>query len=67
MFDLGRVSAPSLVYCGGDDDPGDVMPTAQALKTEPHVVEGCDHFGAFKEVDRVMPFAIAFLKTVASG
>lgn len=63
-FDLGRVSARALVYCGGNDDPGDVMPTAQALTTELHVVEGCDHFGAFKEVDRVMPFAAAFL---ASG
>ena len=65
-FDLRRVSAPALVYCGGDDDPGDVVPTAQALKTELHVMEGCDHFGAFKEVDRVMPFALAFLKTAAS-
>jgi pimeloyl-ACP methyl ester carboxylesterase len=66
-FDLGRVSARALVYCGGNDDPGDVMPTAQALKTELHVVEGCDHFGAFKEVDRVMPFVAAFLSTAASG
>jgi pimeloyl-ACP methyl ester carboxylesterase len=66
-FDLARVSAPALVYCGGDDDPVDVMPTAQALKTELHVVEGCDHFGTFKEVDRVMPFVTAFLKPAASG
>jgi pimeloyl-ACP methyl ester carboxylesterase len=66
-FDLGRVSAPALVYCGGNDDPDDAVPTAQALKTELHVVEGCDHFGAFKEVDRVTPFVAAFLKTGASG
>jgi pimeloyl-ACP methyl ester carboxylesterase len=66
-FDLGRVSAPALVYCGGDDDPGDVMPTAQALKTELHVVERCDHFGTFEEVDRVMPIVAAFLTTAASG
>ena len=67
LFDLGRVSAPALVYCGGDDDPDDAVPTAQALKTELRVVEGCDHFGAFKAVDAVMPFALAFLRTVASN
>jgi pimeloyl-ACP methyl ester carboxylesterase len=67
VFDLGRVSAPALVYCGGDDDPDDAVPTAQALKTELRVVEGCDHFGAFKALDAVMPFALAFLRTVASS
>jgi hypothetical protein len=36
-------------------------------QTELHVVEGCDHFGAFKEVDRIMPFVAAFLKMAASG
>jgi hypothetical protein len=44
-----------------------VMPTAQALKTELHVVEGCNHFGTFTEVDRVMPFGDASLTTTASG
>ncbi|MFA5786617.1 MAG: alpha/beta fold hydrolase [Actinomycetota bacterium] len=67
VFDLGRVSAPALVYCGGDDDPDDAVPTAQALNTELHVVEGCDHVGAFMEVDSVMPLAVAFLKTAASS
>src|SRR5205814_7950707 len=46
-FDLERVSVPALVYCGGDDDPDDAVPTARALKTELRVVEGCDHAGAF--------------------
>ena len=67
VFDLGQVSAPALVYCGGDDDPDDAVPTAQALRTQLHVVEGCDHFGGFKAVDHVMPLAIAFLKRVASS
>jgi pimeloyl-ACP methyl ester carboxylesterase len=67
VFDLGRVSAPALVYCGGDDDPDDAVPTAQALNTELHVVEGCDHVGAFTEVDAIMPIAVAFLKTAASS
>jgi pimeloyl-ACP methyl ester carboxylesterase len=67
MFDLGRVSVPTLVYRGGDDDPDDAVATAQALKTELHVVEGCDHFEAFKAVDSVTPFVIPFLETAASG
>ena len=64
VFDLDRVSAPALVYCGGDDDPDDAVPTAQALGTELRVVEGCDHNGAFLALDRVIPLAIAFLKTL---
>jgi pimeloyl-ACP methyl ester carboxylesterase len=61
-FDLGRVAAPSLVYCGGDDDPEDAVPTAQALGTEVRVVEGRDHFGTFEALDQVLPFAIPFLE-----
>jgi pimeloyl-ACP methyl ester carboxylesterase len=67
VFHLGRVSVPTLVYVGSDDNPDGVMPTARELKTELQVLEGCDHFGAFSEVDRVMPLAVAFLKTTASG
>jgi pimeloyl-ACP methyl ester carboxylesterase len=67
VFDLGRVSAPALVYCGGGDDPDAKVPTARALRTELRVVEGCDHFGASKALDAVMPFALAFLKRVASS
>jgi pimeloyl-ACP methyl ester carboxylesterase len=61
VFDLGRVSAPALVYCGGDDEPDDAAPTARALKTELRVVDGCDHFGGFKAVDSVIPLAVDFL------
>jgi pimeloyl-ACP methyl ester carboxylesterase len=62
VFDLGRVSVPTLVYRGGGDDPDDAVATAQALKTELQVVGDCDHFGAFREVDLVMPLALAFLE-----
>jgi len=65
-FELGRVTAPALVYCGGNDDPDDAVPTAKALKTELRVVEGRDHAEAFGAVDIVMPFAAAFLNTVDS-
>jgi len=66
VLDLARVTAPALVYCGGDDDPDAAVPTAKALKTELRVVEGRDHFGAFAAVDSVMPFVVAFLTTVDS-
>lgn len=65
-FDLERISVPALIYCGEDDEPEDVVPTAEALNTEVHVVAGCDHAGAFYEMDRVMAFAIPFLEAVAS-
>ena len=60
------MSAPALVYCGADDDPAGVVPTAQALDTELRIVEG-DHFGAFKAVDSVVPLAVAFLDAVVSA
>jgi pimeloyl-ACP methyl ester carboxylesterase len=65
-FDLSRVSVPALVYCGGDDGPEEAEPTARALKTELRVVDGCDHVGAFEQVGRVMPFALAFVESAAS-
>jgi pimeloyl-ACP methyl ester carboxylesterase len=66
VFDLARVSAPALVYCGGNDDPDDAVPTARALRTELRVIEGCDHAETFGAVDSVMPSAMDFLRTVAS-
>ena len=64
VFDLARVSVPALVYCGGDDEPEEAVPTAQALKTELRVVKDYDHFWAFKEVDSVMPFVVPFLESL---
>jgi pimeloyl-ACP methyl ester carboxylesterase len=67
VFDLSRVSVPALVYCGGDDGPEDAVATAHALNTEVQVVEGCDHFGTFREIDLVMPFALAFLESAEAN
>lgn len=67
VFDFSRVSARSLVYCGGDDDPDGNARTAQGLKAELHVIDGLRHFEAFEEVDSVMPLAIAFLETTATA
>lgn len=65
-FDLSRVSAPALIYCGGNDVPEEAIPTAEALRTELRVVDGCDHLQTFAEADRVMAFAIPFLETISS-
>ena len=67
VFDLSRVSVAALVYCGGDDGPEDAVATAHAMKTEVQVIDGCDHFGAFREVDLVVPLAVAFLESAPAN
>ena len=66
-LDLNRISASALVYCGREDEPQGAMPTADALHTELHIVEGCDHLQTFVAVDRVMNFAIPFLTQQAEN
>lgn len=63
-FDLRRVSAPALVYCGGDDGPEESVATAEALHTDLQLIEGRDHAGAFDDIEGVMAFAIPFLEKV---
>ena len=65
VFDLARVSAPAFVYCCDGDVPEEAVPTADALKTELHVVPDCDHRGGFEVVDRVAPHVIRFLDSLA--
>lgn len=65
-FDLSRVTVPSLVYCGGDDEPEGAAPTAEALHTELRVIEGRDHPGAFNDLDGVMAVVVPFLETITS-
>jgi pimeloyl-ACP methyl ester carboxylesterase len=67
VLDLRRVTAPTLVYCGSDDDPDGAVPTALALNTELKVIEGRDHVGTFAAVDQVIPVAMAFMERLASG
>lgn len=64
-FDLSRVSAPALVYCGANDGPEDAVPTAEALHTSLQVVPG-GHAGAFMGVDAVLSVAVPFLETIAN-
>jgi len=60
-LDLHRISAPALMYKGAND-PLQVAETAIAWGKEMHVVQGADHFGAFKSLDAVLPFITTFLK-----
>ena len=59
--DLTRVSAPALVYVGGNDDPEDSQTTARALRTECNVLAGRDHGSAITAVDEVFAFVEPFL------
>ena len=60
-FDLARVRAPALVYCGGDDDPESVRPTARALGAQLTLIDSCDHMEAFDAVELVLPIALGHL------
>jgi len=62
--DLSRVTAPTLVYCGGGDDPDAKRPTADALGTELHVVGDGDHMQAFGEAAALVPLVLAHLAAV---
>jgi pimeloyl-ACP methyl ester carboxylesterase len=61
-IDLGRVTAPSLVYVGGSDEPEEERKTADALGVELHVLPGLDHLQGFSRVDLVMPLVLGFLE-----
>ncbi len=55
-------TAPTVVYCGGEDEPESLEPAACALGAQLHILDGLDHSGAFVEVDCVMPLALAHLR-----
>lgn len=66
-IDLSRVSAPALIYCGGDDAVGPDFASAmridaQTLGVEPHILDGRDHAGAFVDIDSVIPLVLAHLE-----
>ena len=64
--DLGRISAPSYVYGGSEDEPDLNRRTAQALRVEFHELHGLDHRTGLSAADRVMAVVEPFL-TAASG
>jgi pimeloyl-ACP methyl ester carboxylesterase len=59
---IGRVTAPALVYVGGDDGPEQERKTSDALGVELHVLPDLDHLEAFSRLDLVMPLVLGFLE-----
>jgi pimeloyl-ACP methyl ester carboxylesterase len=60
-----RVTAPALVYVGGEDDPDADRQTADALGATYRLLPGLNHLQEFTEIDQVMPFVMEFLESVA--
>ncbi len=60
--DCSRVTAPALVYCGGEDHPAENRTTADALGAEFVLLPGLNHLTSFSEVDLVMPRVLEFLE-----
>lgn len=65
-IDLGRVSVPSLVYCGSEDEPDRDRRTAQALRAEFHELPGLDHRTGLSATNRVMAVVDPFLAALPS-
>jgi len=61
-IDIGRVTAPALVYVGGNDYPEEERKTSDALGIELRVLPGLDHLQAFSRLDLVMPLVLGFLE-----
>ena len=59
--DLGRVSAPVLVLCGGNDGPEEPRQTAEALGVQLQVLPELNHVETFSRLDLVMPQVKGFL------
>ncbi len=59
--DLDRISAPTLLYCGGGDEPEALAATAAALGVEVHVIGRGDHFATFMDVEALVPLVLGHL------
>jgi pimeloyl-ACP methyl ester carboxylesterase len=60
-IELGRISAPSLVYVGSEDGPDRDRRTAEALGVELHELPGLDHRSGLSATDRIMAVVEPFL------
>ena len=65
-LDLGRISAPSFVYGGSEDEPDRNRCTAQALGVEFHELPGLDHRTGLSATDQVMPVVEPVLQAMLS-
>ena len=66
VLDVRRIAAPTLLYCGGGDEPEGLEPTAKALSVPVAVIGAGDHFAAFAEVDAIVPIVLAHLEAVGT-
>lgn len=66
-IDLGRISAPSVVYGGSEDEPELGRRTARALRVEFHELRGLDHRTGLSETDQVMAVVEPFLAAVTAS
>jgi pimeloyl-ACP methyl ester carboxylesterase len=60
--DLGRITVPTLLYCGGGDDPEEMDATAEALGVPVSIVGDGDHLATFADVDAIVPLVLAHLR-----
>ncbi len=71
-IDVGRITAPSLLYCGAQDAAApqfaaELRATADALGIEPHVLSGNhDHITAFTDADSVLAVVEAHLRAIGT-
>ncbi len=62
VVDLGRINAPTLLYCGGGDEPEGMEPAGRALGVPVEVVGDADHFTTFTDVDGIVPLVLEHLR-----
>ena len=52
--DVDRISTPTLLYCGGGDEPEDLEPAGRALGVPVQVVGDGDHWAMFADVEGIV-------------
>jgi pimeloyl-ACP methyl ester carboxylesterase len=65
LIDPSRISCPTLIYAGGEDDAQAITRTAEALGVTAHILDGLDHRRGFSASDRVLPLVTDFLDQLA--
>jgi len=59
------VQTPTLIYCGGSDDPEQIELTARSMPNASYVeLEGLDHGAAFNRIEQILPSVTEFLAQV---
>jgi len=66
-LDARRISAPTLVIEGSNDDPATAGRIAAELDVDVVVLPGLDHLEAFSRVDLIMPPVVRFLESLGRG